>query len=164
MTTSTATPNEEIMPPKRAPRLPPRWFIRSFWVVHRALFSVTGGHVGLRGHTAGRWGMLRLRTIGRRTGEERKAILGYLEDGSDLVVLATNGMSATPPAWSLNLRAHPDATVDLPEGSRAVRAREATADERRRLWAMWNEEGDELDAHATAISREIPVIVLEPRT
>jgi hypothetical protein len=29
--------------------------------------------------------MMHLRTVGRRTGEERKAILGYFEDGPDLV-------------------------------------------------------------------------------
>ncbi len=58
---------------KRAP-LPPRWFIRAAWVVHRAIYVVTGGRRGLRSPTAERWGMLRLRTVGRRTGRERIAI------------------------------------------------------------------------------------------
>jgi hypothetical protein len=77
--------------PGRAPRLPPRWFIRLFWVMHRAVHSVTGGRFGLRTARADRWGMLRIRTVGRRTGEERTAILGYLEDGPNLVTLAMNG-------------------------------------------------------------------------
>jgi F420H(2)-dependent quinone reductase len=53
--------------------------------LQRAAYSVTGGRFGLRTATADRWGMMHLRTVGRRTGEERKAILGYFEDGPDLV-------------------------------------------------------------------------------
>ena len=93
--------------------LPPRWFIRTFWVAQRAVYSVTRGRVGLRTATPERWGMLRLRTVGRRTGEERSAILGYLEDGPDLVTLAMNGWDEGHPAWWLNLEAHPDAVVRL---------------------------------------------------
>ena len=119
----------------RATRLPPRWFIRTFWAVQRAVYSVTRGRFGLRSATSDRWGMMRLRTIGRRTGEERKAILGYFEDGPDLVTLAMNGWADADPAWWLNLQAHPDVTVDLPGGSRAVHAHAADADERPRLWA-----------------------------
>jgi hypothetical protein len=57
---------------EQSPHLPPRWFIRTFWVVQRALYSVTRGRFGLRTARADRWGMLRLRTVGRRSGEERK--------------------------------------------------------------------------------------------
>ena len=64
--------------------------------------------------------MMRLRTVGRRTGEERMAILGYYEDGPDLVTLAMNGWADGEPAWWLNLQAHPDATVNLVDGPRAV--------------------------------------------
>ena len=116
--------------PKREPRLQPRWFIRSFWAVQRAVYAVTRGRLGLRSATADRWGMMRLRTVGRRTGEERKAILGYFEDGPDLVTMAMNGWADPEPAWWLNLQAQPNVTVDLVDGSRAVHARAATKDER----------------------------------
>ena len=72
-------------PSKKSASLPPRWFIRLFWVVQRAVYSVTRGRYGLRAARADRWGMLRLQTVGRRSGEERVAILGYFEDGPDLV-------------------------------------------------------------------------------
>ena len=111
---------------EKSPSLPPRWFIRLFWVVQRAVYSVTRGRFGLRSATADRWGMLRLQTVGRRSGEERTAILGYFEDGPDLVTMAMNGWADPEPAWWLNLQAHPDATVDLPGGeSRAVHGRAA---------------------------------------
>jgi deazaflavin-dependent oxidoreductase (nitroreductase family) len=164
MTTRTVATDAEASEASPAPRLPPRWFIRLFWVAHRVVYAITGGRIGLRRVKPDQWGMLRLRTIGRRSGEERKAIVGYLEDGSDLVTLATNGMAARTPAWWRNLLAHPDTTVDLPGGSsRSVRAREASDDERLRLWALWVDQGGDLDAHAASRGLEIPVVILEPR-
>ena len=149
--------------PNRAARLPPRWFVRAAWLIHRALYSGTGGRLGLRGATADRWGMMRLRTVGRRTGEERTAILGYFEDGSDLVTMAMNGWADPEPAWWLNLQAHPDATVDLAGGPRAVHARAADEDERPRLWARWAVYDKGLDAYAARRSRETQVVILEPQ-
>ena len=144
--------------------LPPRWFIRSFWAVQRAAYSVTRGRLGLRTATADRWGMMRLRTVGRRTGEERVAILGYVEDGPDLVTMAMNGWADPEPAWWLNLQAQPDAIVDLPGGgSRAVHARAADKDERPRLWATWATYDKDLDAFAARRSRETAVVILSPR-
>ena len=149
--------------PKRVPRLPPRWFIRGFWVLHRAAYAVTGGRFGLRSATTDRWGMLRLRTVGRRTGEDRRSIIGYLEVGPDLVLLAMNGWAEADPGWWLNLQAQPDAWVDLPNGSRAVSARAAEGDERSRLWAIWAGREKGLDGYAAMRSRATEVVVLEPR-
>ena len=149
--------------PQRPASLQPRWFIRSFWVVQRAVYSVTRGRFGLRTATAERWGMMRLRTVGRRTGGERIAILGYSEDGPDLVTMAMNGWADPEPAWWLNLQAHPDVTVDLPGGSRAVHGRVATEDERPRLWARWAAHDKDLDAFAARRSRETAVVILSPR-
>ena len=150
--------------PQRPAPLPPRWFVRAAWVAHRAIYSVTGGRRGLRSPTTERWGMLRLRTVGRHTGEERIAILGYIEDGSNLVTKAMNGWADPEPAWWLNLLAHPDATVDLPGGSRAVRGRAANQDERPLLWARWAVHNRQLDAYAAGRSRETAVVILEPRS
>ena len=147
-----------------SPSLPPRWFIRAFWIGQRAVYNATGGRLGLRPATARQWGMLRLHTIGRRSGEERVAILGYFEDGADLVTMAMNGWADPEPAWWLNLQAHPDATVDLPGGeSRAVHGRAADVDERPRLWAMQATYDKDLDAYAARRSRETAVVILSPR-
>ena len=148
---------------EQSPSLPPRWFIRTFWVVQRALYSVTRGRFGLQSATPDRQGMLRLRTVGRRTGEERTAILGYFEDGPDLVTMAMNGWADPEPAWWLNLQAHPDVTVDVPGGSRAVHGRAADKDERPRLWARWAGYDKDLDAFAARRSRETSVVILSPR-
>jgi F420H(2)-dependent quinone reductase len=145
------------------PRLPPRWFIRAAWVVHRALYRLTGGRAGLWLPRPGRWGTLRLTTVGRRSGKERKTILGYYEDGPNLVTMAMNGWADAEPAWWLNLRAQPNAMVELKDGSRAVRGRVARDDERARLWSRWREFGDDLDGYARLRSTETAVVVLEPR-
>jgi deazaflavin-dependent oxidoreductase (nitroreductase family) len=107
--------------------------------------------------------MLRLRTVGRLSGKERTAILGYFEDGPDLVTMAMNGWADAEPAWWLNLQAHPDVTVDLPGGSRAVHARAADKDERPRLWARWAVLDKDLDGYAARRSRETAVVILSPR-
>lgn len=108
-------------------------------------------------------GTMLLRTTGRRTGRVREAIVAYVEDGPNVVTLAMNGWGAAEPAWWLNLQAHPDAWVRLPDGSREVRAREATGAERERLWAVLRSVGDGLDAHAALRPGDTAVVVLEPR-
>lgn len=67
------------------------------------------------------------------------------------------------PAWWLNLQSHPDARVELADGSRAVRGRAAEGEERARLWAGWRDMGDDVDGYATLRSTETAVVVLEPR-
>jgi len=147
----------------RKPFLPPRWFIRAAWAVHRALYAVSGGRFGLRKPSAKTYGMMRIHTTGRRTGGERVAILGYYEDGPNLFTLAMNGWGEPEPAWWLNLQAHPDATVELPDGTREVRARVATGDERTRLWSEMEQREPNLDGYAARRSHETAVVVFEPR-
>jgi F420H(2)-dependent quinone reductase len=148
---------------KSAPRLPPRWFIRIAWSVHRGLYRVTAGRVGLWRPKANRWGTLRLTTIGRRTGREHSVILGYVEDGPNLVTMAMNGWADGEPAWWLNLQANPDATAQVVDGPHPVRGRAAKGDERVLLWARWREIDAKLDAYAALRSSETAVVILEPR-
>ena len=122
---------------EKAPWLPPRWFVRFAWYAHRAVYQMSGGRLGLWRPKGNRWGTMRLTTTGRRTGRARSVILGYFEDGPNLVTLAMNGWADGEPAWWLNLQDRPDATVDLPGGPRDVTGRAAEGDERARLWARW---------------------------
>ena len=145
------------------PRLPPRWFVRSAWHTHRALFRFTRGRVGLWRASSSRWGTLRLTTTGRRTNQERSVILGYLEDGPNLLTLAMNGWGDGEPAWWLNLQAHPNARVELADGPRSVTAHAAAGAERTRAWAKWQEIEPKLDAYAALRSSETAVVILEPR-
>ena len=154
MTTSTAPP----------PKLPPAWFKHTFWRGHRALHRLSGGR-GLWTPASKRgWGALRLTTTGRKSGRDRDVIIGYIEDGSDLVALAMNGWDEGLPDWWRNLEAHPDAVVRLANHqSRAVHAHAATGAERDRLWRRWAEIDVGLDSYASSRSAPTPVVILEPR-
>lgn len=148
-------------PTQRAP-LPPRWFVRFAWAVHRAIYRFTGGRRGLYRATEDKWGTMRVRTIGRRSGVERAVILGYYQDGPNLVTMAMNGWADPEPAWWLNLQAQPDVVVETAGASGRYHAHAATADERPRLWARWAHYDKKLDAYAARRSRETQVVVFEP--
>jgi deazaflavin-dependent oxidoreductase (nitroreductase family) len=146
-------------------RLQPRWFIVSFWHVHRLVVRMTKARWGLWSPRPGKWGALRLTTTGRRSGEPRSVILGYFEEGDAMVSMAMNGWGAPEPAWWLNLQANPEAVVDLPRGvRREVTGRAATGEERDRLWQRWREIDANLDDFAARRPHETAVVVLEPRT
>ena len=146
---------------ERPARVPPRWYVRLAWSTHRGLYRLTGGRVGLWRPKTNKWGTMHLTTTGRRTGQERSVILGYFEDGPNLVTMAMNGWAEGEPAWWLNLQAHPDASVDVGDGRRPVHGRSAVGDERSRLWARWREIDSKLDAYAALRSSETAIVVLE---
>lgn len=145
--------------------LPPRWVIRAAWAIHRAIHRLSRGRMGLRAPTDTTWGMLRLTTVGRRSGRGRSAILGYYEDGPNLVTMAMNGWGEPEPAWWLNLQAQPDAVVELPDRTIRVRGRAATPEERPRLWERWGryDGPEQLEAWASRRPHETAVVILEPR-
>ncbi len=146
-------------PPKR----PPAWFVHGAWRVHRTLYRLSGGRFLWTTDNKRGWGALRLTTIGRKSGQERNVIVGYLEDGPNLVLVAMNGWDEGHPAWWLNLKAHPDAMVRLPnEDPRPVRARQVDGEERDRLWRRWASVQRDYDGFADQRSTETPVIVLKP--
>ncbi|WP_233199690.1 nitroreductase/quinone reductase family protein [Cryobacterium sp. N22] len=89
-------------------------------------------------------------------------IVGYLEDGPNLVTLAMNGWGEAEPAWWLNLQAHPLCQVQLADGSRRVVAHAATGLERSRLWDRWRSVDKDLDGFASRRPTETAVVVLEP--
>ena len=148
-------------------RTPPRPLIRTFWVLHRFAYRVTRGRFGLKEPKAGAaFGMMRVHSIGRQSGRSRIAIVGYYEDGPNLVTLAMNGWGEADPAWWLNLQAQPDTTVDLADGPRAVRARAASRAERERLWIKFDAYpgwGADIDALAGRRPKATTVVVFEPR-
>jgi F420H(2)-dependent quinone reductase len=148
----------------RPPRVPPPWFVHLAWRAHRALYRLSGGRFLWTPTNKRGWGALRLTTIGRTSGQERSVIIGYLEEGADLVALAMNGWDEGHPSWWLNLHARPDAVVRLAgQQPRPVRARQTAEDERDRLWRRWVAINGDLEAYAGRRATDTPVVVLEPR-
>ena len=160
MTEGATRPRSATQKPAR---LPPRWFVRMMWVLHRGLYAASGGRLGSKPATEGKAGAIRLRTIGRRTGEERHVMLFYIYDGDDFVTMAMNGWADPEPAWWLNLQANPDALVDLGSTTLPLRGRAATPEERARLWPELAKVADRLDDYAALRSHETAIVLLEPR-
>ena len=145
-----------------APKLPPAWFKHLFWRGHRLLYRVLGNRVLWTPASKRGWGAMHLVTIGRRSGDRRGVILGYIDDGDTPVALAMNGWDEGQPAWWLNLEATPSAVIHLKgEPGRPVRARRAEGDERERLWRRWAEVDENLDAYAASRTADTPVVVFD---
>jgi deazaflavin-dependent oxidoreductase (nitroreductase family) len=143
----------------------PRPILLVEWAVHRMLFSLTGGRVGAAPpRDNGGVGTLFLLSKGRKSGKVRRNGLYYIEDGANLVVAATNAGENVDPQWWRNLKATPDADVELGTHRRAVRARQATPEEAERLWPRLDAGyRDYAEYRERAYRRTIPVIILEPR-
>jgi deazaflavin-dependent oxidoreductase (nitroreductase family) len=108
-------------------------------------------------------GALRVSTVGRRSGQDRAVIVGYLEDGPKSGCTGDERLGEGEPARWLNLQAHPKATVHLADGPpRRVSAHLAQAAERDRLWALWRSIEPNLDQYAALRSTPTAVIVLDP--
>lgn len=121
-------------------------------------YELTDGRVGAR---VGRLKLLLLRVPGRRTGRMRTVELAYVEDGADLAVVGSKGGSDRPPAWLLNLQAHPEAEVQIGRTRLPVVGRVAAPDERDRLWRRVNEVWD-YEAYQRRSNRPIPIVLLRP--
>lgn len=126
------------------------------------VYRLSGGRVA--GHLANAR-LLILHHRGRKTGIERVTPLVFIEDGPNLVIVASLGGAPKSPVWFTNLKANPDTEVEVGRERRRVRARIATHEERERLWPRLDQAYPPFaDYRARARGRrEIPILILEPR-
>jgi deazaflavin-dependent oxidoreductase (nitroreductase family) len=128
---------------------------------HTAIYRLTGGKIG---HTGpGLPQMLLLDHVGAKSGKKRTSPLLYIEDGDDVVLVASKGGYPQNPAWFHNLKANPDTVVQIKAEKRPVRARVATDEERERLWPKAVASYSGYDGYQKRTGRKIPLVILEPR-
>jgi deazaflavin-dependent oxidoreductase (nitroreductase family) len=123
------------------------------------LYRLSGGRVGGR---VGRAPVLLLTTTGRKSGQRRTAPVVYLADGESVVVIGSNAGHSRTPAWSLNLKANPEAEIEVGRKRHPVRARIAEGEEHADLWRRHNEQYSGFDEYKARTDRNIAVFVLEP--
>jgi F420H(2)-dependent quinone reductase len=128
---------------------------------HAFIYRTTGGRIGHR--FPGVPPMLLLDHAGAKTGKERTTPLAYLRDGDDVIVVASKGGNPKSPGWFHNLKANPDTTIQIGAERAPVRARVATANERKRLWPMVVELYSGFQDYQDRTDRQIPLVILEPR-
>ncbi len=129
---------------------------------HTVAYRATGGLIGHR--FPGAPPMLLLDHVGARSKTRRTTPLVYVRDGEDVVIVASKGGHPRHPAWFHNLRANPDATIQIGSERRAVRARVADSKERTRLWPKAVAVYSGYSGYQQRTEREIPLVILEPRT
>jgi deazaflavin-dependent oxidoreductase (nitroreductase family) len=123
-------------------------------------FRDNGGQVGgmFEGAT-----MLLLHHTGAKSGTERVAPLVYLPDGDRYVIFASKGGAPENPAWYHNIKAKPDAKIEVGEETVEVEVQEADGDERERLYQAQVAVMPQFAEYAEKTERLIPVLVLSPK-
>src|SRR5258708_33179412 len=111
---------------------PPSIFKR-FLSVYIALYRRTGGKFGGK---MGAMAVLLLTTTGRKSKQQRTSPLGYIRDGENYVVAATNSGQAQNPGWYFNLKDDPHAVIEVGKEKINVTAEQADPEQKKRLWAQ----------------------------
>ena len=131
-----------------------------FGAEHIRVYRETKGEHGYHWRGAA---ILLLTTRGRSSGEPRTSPLIHRTDDGRWVVVASKGGAPRNPAWFENLKADPEAEIEIKDEKIPVRARAADGEERTRLWRHMTEVWPAYDDYQRHTDREIPVVVLERR-
>jgi deazaflavin-dependent oxidoreductase (nitroreductase family) len=129
--------------------------------LHRTVQRVSGGKIGWQ---AGSMPVVRLTTIGRKSGEPRTVLLtSPIQEDGTIVVVASRGGDDQNPAWLFNLRANPEVKVVFAgQPEQQMTARVADEAERTRLWPKVVAGGKQYAGYQEKTEREIPLVLLEP--
>ena len=103
-----------------------------------------------------------LTTKGRKSGQPRTVPLLYLEDGNDLIVVASQGGRPQHPGWYLNLEADPSGEVEVGRKRIPVAARRVSEDEKSELWPCLVKIYPPYEEYQRRTARLIPVVRLSP--
>ena len=129
---------------------------------HRTVFDLSQGKLTGK---AGGMPVVKLTTIGRKSGQRRSTMLtSPLVEGDNVVLVASFGGDDRDPAWFGNLVANPEVEVVMSGSAKTMRARVAEGDERTRLWETLTAKHANYAGYQRKTSRQIPVVVLEPRS
>jgi deazaflavin-dependent oxidoreductase (nitroreductase family) len=136
-------------------------FIRWMSALNAWIYRATGGRLGgtwLRGAP-----ICLLESTGRKSGQRRTAPLLFLEDGDDVILVASKGGMPSEPMWSFNLKADPDCWIEIGSRKRTMRARLVSEDEKMAYWPRLIAVYPDWDDYQARSPRIFPVFVLTPR-
>src|SRR4051812_48519094 len=130
---------------------------QEFTQMHVRAYRATDGRIGktFKGSP-----VLLLDHVGRKTGKKRTSPLIYGRDGDDLVIVASYGGAKRDPVWWPNLKANPHTTVNVLGEKRRVLARQASPEEKQRLWPMLVGVYAPYEEYQQRTDRDIPVVIL----
>lgn len=137
-------------------------FARGFNVFHENLLRLTKGRIG-----GSAFGMpvVILWTTGRKTGQKRRTMLtSPVHDDNKVVLVASWGGDDRHPTWYLNLRDNPDVEIEINGQHKKMTARIADAAEKAELWPSVTKQYGGYASYQKRTDRDIPLVILEPRT
>src|SRR5258708_24494550 len=123
-------------------------------------YRVTGGRIaGSMNGTE----VLLLTTTGRRSGKQRTVPLSYIKDASSYVIAATNGGRDSHPGWFLNVRVHPQVTLQVKNQIMRAEAEIARPEQRREHWP-WLVQGapQVYEGLQERTTRAFPLVIFHP--
>lgn len=124
-------------------------------------FRENGGKVGGMFEGAP---LLLLHHIGAKSGTERVAPLMYQDVEGGYAIFASKAGADSNPDWYYNLKANPDITIEIGEGTEPVHARVTDGAEHDRIWTQQKQDYPQFAEYEEQTARDsIPVIVLEHR-
>jgi deazaflavin-dependent oxidoreductase (nitroreductase family) len=126
---------------------------------HVRAYRESGGEVGYLWNGVP---TLLLTATGRRTGRKLTSPLIFGRDGDDYLIVASMGGAPRHPSWYLNLKANPQAEIQVRDQTLAVVARTASAAEKSRVWRIMTDIWPNYDVYQSRTVRDIPVVVLSP--
>jgi deazaflavin-dependent oxidoreductase (nitroreductase family) len=140
--------------------------IRAMSKLHVAVYRSTGGLLGSKWRMGAAFPrgvpVLLLTTVGRKSGEPRTTPLLFIEDGDDIVIVASKGGLPKDPLWYKNLQANPNVEIQINGRRMKMKARTANPSERTRLWPKLVAHYPDFASYETWTDREIPVVICEP--
>lgn len=140
--------------------------IKTMSRINTRIFRITGGRLGKKWRVGAGFRnpvpVCLVTTIGRKSGQPRTVPLCYLQDGNDIVLVASQGGLPTNPQWYYNIKANPDVQVEIGKQAVAYKARVARPEERGQLWPKLVGMYADYDSYQSWTEREIPVVICEP--
>jgi deazaflavin-dependent oxidoreductase (nitroreductase family) len=140
--------------------------IKTMSTVNVAIYRWTGGVLGSTWRVGSAFPrgipVLLLTTIGRKSGQPRVQPLLFIEEGDNVIVVASHGGLPKDPLWYKNLEANPECEVQIKRRKMKMTACTASPDEREALWPKLVAHYPDFASYETWTDRVIPVVILEP--
>jgi deazaflavin-dependent oxidoreductase (nitroreductase family) len=131
----------------------------NFTQAHVRAYRASGGRIGRNYKGAP---VALVDHFGRKSGKRYTSPLIYGMYGDDVVIVASFGGARRDPVWWPNLKAHPRTSVQIGGERREVVARQATPEEKQRLWPKMVSIYAPYEEYQRRTDRDIPVVLLEP--
>lgn len=135
--------------------------IQLFMAMHVGLYRLTSGSIG---GSMGGMKVLLLTTTGRKTGKQRTLPLAFFQQPGGYLVVASNGGQPTNPAWYHNLTSNPQAQVELLAQTIPISAEVLSGASRAAAWQHVVAAAPAYARYETQTAREIPLVLLKPRS